>query len=122
LRRASVGKQRARLDVGGNAAPLPELDDGEAFNEWNHAMIKRSIILASAALLVTAGAASAQRQMPPDNGPAPKVHGQPRGATTGTPNHPASSSNPQAATGTTGQAPHEVPENGGAPMKKVPAR
>lgn len=108
-------------DAGGNAAALPELDDGEASNETEHAMIKRSIILASAALLITAGAASAQRQMPPNDGPAPAIKAQPRGATTGTPNHPASSTNPQSATGTTGQAPHEVPQNGGAPMKKVPA-
>jgi hypothetical protein len=85
-------------------------------------MIKRSIVLAAAALLVTANAASAQRQLPPDNGPAPKMHSVPRGATTGTPNHPASSTNPQSATGTTGQAPHEVPENGGAPMKRVPGQ
>jgi hypothetical protein len=85
-------------------------------------MIKRSIILASAVLLVTAGAASAQRQMPPDNGPAPRMHSVPSGAKTGTPSHPLSSTNPQAATGTTGQAPHEVPQNGGAPMKRVPGQ
>jgi hypothetical protein len=87
-----------------------------------HSMIKRSVILASAALLAAAGAASAQTQMPPSDARSPAIQGQPRGNMTGTPNHPASSTNPQAATGTTGQAPREVPENGGAPMKKVPPR
>jgi hypothetical protein len=86
-----------------------------------HSMIKRSVILASAALLVAAGAASAQTQMPPNDARSPAIQ-KPRGNMTGTPNHPASSTNPQAATGTTGQAPREVPENGGAPMKKVPPR
>jgi hypothetical protein len=86
-------------------------------------MNKYSLILASVLLLATGGFTMAQNQMPSGAPPAAQAK-QPSKGMTGTQNNPASSTNPQGATGTTGRAtpqtPREVPENGGAPMREAP--
>jgi len=82
-------------------------------------MKKYPLILASAVLLITSGVASAQTRMPRNadqfGASGPTTTG--RGGYTGAP----SSTNPKA-TAPHGalQAPHAVPENGGAPMREVP--
>jgi hypothetical protein len=81
-------------------------------------MKKYVVTLASAVLLLTSGVASAQSRMPryPDQF---GTSGPSNGRGSGT--HAPSSTNPEA-TAPNGllQAPHEVPENGGAATFEVP--
>ena len=90
-------------------------------------MMIKNALMASAILLVTTGAVSAQNQTPPTNkSGAPATTGQSRdgmrGGANGMTGSP-SSTNPQQGGGASGlqRAPHEVPENGGAPMKNAPS-
>jgi hypothetical protein len=94
---------------------------------------KHTALIAAAALALSAGLASAQTQTPRnyDSSGAPQTSGQRSGGgmsggaatgvssgMTGAP----SSTNPQAGGGPSGltTAPHQVPENGGAPNATAP--
>jgi hypothetical protein len=85
-------------------------------------MKKHSVLLATAALLISTGIAAAQTQTPrkSERAGAPATTGESRGNTMGssfgtTGAGEPSSTNPQAGGGPAGYlAPHEVPENGGA--------
>jgi hypothetical protein len=106
-------RNRCRYDA------LPKLGSvHEGTGNKEYAMKKYLVILAAALLLITGGIASAQTKMPRNMdkyGASGPTTGQ--GGVTRAP----SSTNPRAtAPNGAMQAPHAVPENGGAPMRDVP--